>query len=185
MLVLKSNDFYANCDAEGCTQCFDTDVRDEATARRVLAQHGWRVVDDGDGPTAATLCIEHRDSFKPKPDMVNSPPHYTFGKFEVIDVLEDWQLDFCLANAVKYIARHAHKGNPLQDLLKARWYLERAIAKLEPRAEVRAESKHVVHFREKPTDFVICGHRFAQGEPYFDSPNWSDVDCPGCREKKP
>jgi hypothetical protein len=61
MLVLKSNDFYAHCDAGGCTQCFDTDARDEAKARRVLAQHGWRVVD---GPTAATFCIEHRDFFK-------------------------------------------------------------------------------------------------------------------------
>lgn len=64
-------------------------------------------------------------------DVVNHPKHYTFGKFEVIDVVEDWQLDFHLGNAVKYIARHRHKGRPLEDLRKARWYLERAIQNLE------------------------------------------------------
>lgn len=61
-------------------------------------------------------------------DNVRSPKHYTNGKFEVIDVIEDWDLNFRLANAVKYIARHKHKGKPLEDLKKAQWYLEREIA---------------------------------------------------------
>lgn len=64
-------------------------------------------------------------------DMVNHPPHYTFGKIEVIDVIDDWQLDFNAGNALKYIARHRHKGRPLEDLKKARWYLDRAISNLE------------------------------------------------------
>ena len=64
-------------------------------------------------------------------DNVNSPAHYTFGKLEVIDVLEDWQLDFCLGNTIKYIARARHKGNELEDLKKAQWYLNRKISKLE------------------------------------------------------
>ncbi len=59
--------------------------------------------------------------------MVNHPPHYNSGKFEVIDVIEDWNLGFCLGNAVKYIARADHKGKALEDLEKARWYLDREI----------------------------------------------------------
>lgn len=63
-------------------------------------------------------------------DMVNHPPHYTFGRFEVIDVIEDWKLDFHRANAVKYIARSRHKGSEVQDLEKAIWYLQRRVALL-------------------------------------------------------
>lgn len=64
-------------------------------------------------------------------DNVNHPSHYTSGKIEVIDALEDWKLTFHLANAVKYIAR-AGKKDPLkyvEDLEKAVWYLKRAIDK--------------------------------------------------------
>lgn len=62
-------------------------------------------------------------------DSVFSPKHYTAGKYEVIDVIEDWNLNFRLANAIKYIARHQHKGKPLEDLKKALWYLQREIDK--------------------------------------------------------
>lgn len=64
-------------------------------------------------------------------DTVNHPKHYTFGKYEVIDVLEDWKLDFCLGNTIKYIARAKHKGHELEDLKKAQWYLNRKISQLE------------------------------------------------------
>lgn len=65
-------------------------------------------------------------------EAVNHPPHYTFGKYEVIDVLEDWfPYDPLLWQAGKYIARANHKGNKLQDMKKALFYLERAIFKLE------------------------------------------------------
>lgn len=68
-------------------------------------------------------------------DPVNRPAHYTAGGIEVIDAIEAWGLDkdFCLANAVKYIAR-AGKKNPkklVEDLRKAAWYLNRRIKKLE------------------------------------------------------
>lgn len=62
-------------------------------------------------------------------DPVNHPSHYTSGKIEVIDFIEDQKLDFHLANAVKYIAR-AGKKNPAktkEDLEKAVWYLNRYI----------------------------------------------------------
>lgn len=63
-------------------------------------------------------------------DPVQHPKHYTFGKFEVIDVIEDWKLGFHLGNAVKYIARADHKGCRLQDLEKARWYIDREITRM-------------------------------------------------------
>lgn len=65
-------------------------------------------------------------------DMVNHPPHYTFGKHEVIDVLDDWfPEDPLLWQVGKYLGRAAHKGNMWEDLKKAAWYLDRRIRKLE------------------------------------------------------
>lgn len=64
----------------------------------------------------------------PQPDAVNHPPHYTIGGIETIDFIEAKGLDYNLGNVVKYVARADHKGNKLQDLEKARWYLDRAIS---------------------------------------------------------
>ena len=58
---------------------------------------------------------------------VNHPNHYTTGKFEVIEVIEDWGLGFNLGNAIKYIGRCEHKENKKQDLEKALWYIKREI----------------------------------------------------------
>ena len=52
-------------------------------------------------------------------DNVNHPSHYAEGrKYEPIDVIEDWELDFCLGNAVKYISRAGRKSDELEDLKK-------------------------------------------------------------------
>lgn len=73
-------------------------------------------------------------------DSVNHPAHYNQGKFEVIDVISDFtkQLPgnegFLAGNAIKYIARSEHKGG-LEDLNKARWYLDRWIAERKEREE--------------------------------------------------
>ena len=65
-------------------------------------------------------------------DPVNRPSHYTEGRnYEPIDVIEDWELDFCLGNALKYISRVGRKDDALQDLKKAKWYIERKIKQLE------------------------------------------------------
>lgn len=64
-------------------------------------------------------------------DPVNRPAHYTTGKIEVIDFIEDQKLGFHEGNVVKYIARAKHKGRELEDLKKGRWYLDRAISNLE------------------------------------------------------
>lgn len=64
-------------------------------------------------------------------DPVNHPPHYTFGRYEVIDVLQDWFPENPLLWQVgKYIARAERKGRALEDLRKARFYLDREIDRL-------------------------------------------------------
>ena len=66
-------------------------------------------------------------------DTVNHPPHYGGGEnpYEAIKVIEAWGLGFCLGNVVKYLARAGKKGALVEDLKKARWYLDREIARLE------------------------------------------------------
>ena len=66
-----------------------------------------------------------------KKEMVNHPSHYNQGGIEVIDAIEDWGLNFCEGNVIKYVARHRHKSEPLEDLRKAKWYLERLIMSIE------------------------------------------------------
>lgn len=63
-------------------------------------------------------------------DNVNHPAHYKVGGIETIDFIEAKKLNYNLGNVVKYITRAEHKGNTAEDLLKARWYLNREIAKL-------------------------------------------------------
>lgn len=62
-------------------------------------------------------------------DNVNHPAHYKFSAIEVIDALEAWDLPFHLANVIKYVARAGRKSADtlLNDLEKARWYLDRYI----------------------------------------------------------
>lgn len=67
---------------------------------------------------------------KPK-ETVNHPSHYNAGSIEVIDAIDDWSLGFYEGNVVKYVARAKHKGTELDDLKKARWYLDRLICTLE------------------------------------------------------
>ena len=64
------------------------------------------------------------------PDPVNHPPHYKTGGIETIDFIEAKDLGYHLGNVIKYVTRAKHKGNELEDLKKAQWYLERAIMNL-------------------------------------------------------
>lgn len=66
---------------------------------------------------------------KDEDDPVNHPSHYTDGKIDVIDFIEDKKLGFHLGNAVKYISRAGKKdpAKTIEDLEKARWYLDRYI----------------------------------------------------------
>lgn len=64
-------------------------------------------------------------------EAVNHPSHYNAGSIEVIDAIEDWHLNFHLGNVVKYVARAEHKNDAIEDLKKARWYLDRDIQRRE------------------------------------------------------
>jgi hypothetical protein len=69
-------------------------------------------------------------------DEVNNPSHYNQNGIEVIDVIETYTPDSPhLANVLKYVCRHSYKGNPLKDLRKAAWYLDRAIILIEDAEE--------------------------------------------------
>lgn len=66
-------------------------------------------------------------------DMVNHPDHYTDGGIETIDFIEAKKLPYHLGNAVKYISRAGkkHPEKTIEDLEKAKWYIERFIKLLE------------------------------------------------------
>lgn len=77
--------------------------------------------------------------------MVDHPPHYQSETgLEVIDVIEAFTFDLagseaiCTGNALKYLCRWKHK-NGIQDLKKARWYLNRLISNLE---KLEEENRH-------------------------------------------
>lgn len=76
-------------------------------------------------------------------DPVNHPPHYSAGRVEVIEALEDWRLNFHRGNAVKYIARAGKKdpAKEVEDLEKAIWYLRREVERLKAEKEGRAPIK--------------------------------------------
>ena len=74
-------------------------------------------------------------------DVINHPTHYTSGKIEVIDFIEDKEINFNLGNVVKYVARAGRKksqgksleNKALEDLKKAQFYIQREIATREAR----------------------------------------------------
>jgi hypothetical protein len=63
--------------------------------------------------------------------MVNHPPHHLVGGIETIDVIEAKGLGYLAGNVIKYVLRYQFKGQPLQDLKKAQWYLNRLVAREE------------------------------------------------------
>lgn len=70
-------------------------------------------------------------------DVVNHPSHYTDGKIEVIEFIEDKNLNYHKGNAIKYICR-AGKKDPqkeIEDLQKAIWYINREIRNLKRRTK--------------------------------------------------
>tara|TARA_Y100000389_G_C17328270_1_gene446697 strand:- start:391 stop:621 length:231 start_codon:yes stop_codon:yes gene_type:complete len=72
---------------------------------------------------------------------IDHPSHYNKGKIEIIDAIEDWNLGFHEGNIIKYIARHNHKGKPIEDLRKAKWYLERLIQQRMQENQFESENK--------------------------------------------
>lgn len=65
-------------------------------------------------------------------NIITHPSHYCFGEYEPVKVIQDWKLNFCLGNVIKYVARAGRKENNsmIQDLEKAKQYLEFEIENL-------------------------------------------------------
>jgi hypothetical protein len=87
-------------------------------------------------PKTPTQGVTHNvpmqiDMFEPEfDDLVNHPAHYKVGGIETIDFIEAKKLNYNIGNVVKYLTRADHKGNKLEDLRKAQWYLTREIGAL-------------------------------------------------------
>ncbi len=95
-------------------------------------------------------------------DSIHRPAHYAEGRiYEPIAVIEDWDLNYRLGNTVKYISRAGRKQNALEDLKKARWYLDREIDRLELNQEPPTNYEEVLTF---------------YGQTQDDSIAWPDVD---------
>ena len=83
-----------------------------------------------------------------KYDPVNRPKQYNQGGIEVYDFIKSNKFGYAQGNVVKYVSRYRYKGSPIQDLLKARWYLNKLIeettlelANLKKARENEAEGK--------------------------------------------
>lgn len=99
-------------------------------------------------------------------DVVNHPSHYTDGKIEVIDFIEQKNLNFHRGNAVKYIAR-AGKKDPkkeVEDLRKAVWYLNREITRLTGENPNAALISAVIEEVERAVDKARLDNEFDNTE---------------------
>lgn len=114
-----TSNIYCDCGDYACDICpfSSTNVKDGHTCSIRLPLDNIQI--------ALDYLKEHNLSN----DNVNSPTHYNKGNIEVIEVIEDWKLNFNLGNAIKYIARCEYKENKKQDLEKAKWYIERELQK--------------------------------------------------------
>lgn len=66
-----------------------------------------------------------------KSDIISAPAHYTYSKYQPKDVIREWKLNFNLGSAVKYIARAGRKDDIIQDLKKAKQFIEFEIEAIE------------------------------------------------------
>ena len=96
----------------------------------------YGVIDDESEPGSWAREIEFREAMHGKGvDVVNSPEHYRQGGIEAIDAIkasmtrEEFK-GYLKANCMKYLWRYRHKGKPVEDLRKARWYLDRLLIAL-------------------------------------------------------
>lgn len=94
----------------------------------------------------ATLHNTPEESTMSKDDSVNHPPYYggADNPYEAIRVIEAWDLGFHLGSAVKYIARAGKKGDIIEDLKKAQWYIEREIAEQTWKAQAGRSQQAII-----------------------------------------
>ena len=111
----------------GSAGCFDYALDHY---KEVATMLGLEIIHENTTKPAADTNVGHTE----EPDMVNQPPHYTMAGIECADALDAMVSVYPDVNAAalawqvgKYVWRHPHKGRPVQDLEKARWYLNRLI----------------------------------------------------------
>jgi hypothetical protein len=108
---------------------------DKYKAKRPLPEPNWKTLSITTSNTPMQG-VTHNvpmqiDMFEPEfDDLVNHPAHYKVGGIETIDFIEAKKLNYNIGNVVKYLTRADHKGNKLEDLRKAQWYLTREISTL-------------------------------------------------------
>ena len=80
-------------------------------------------------------------------ESVNHPKHYGGEKntYEAIKVIDAWEADFYLGNVLKYICRAGKKTGQLEDLKKAKWYLDQKISKMEERKTTMGETHRITN----------------------------------------
>lgn len=108
----------------------------EIRAGEILGMTASKILEEMDKEEISCNEELHHMSLKTKPDMVNHPPHYNVGGFEVIDIIKTFTEGLegiqavDTANAIKYILRW-HRKNGVEDLKKAKWYIEHLIKEIE------------------------------------------------------
>lgn len=92
-------------------------------------------------------------------DSINPSHYHGDRKFEPIDVIEDWQLNYRLGNAVKYISRNGRKPNedPREGIKKAIWYLERELEALDG-----SKTPYAVTYEDVLEEYAACAAEGAE-----------------------
>lgn len=115
----KEKDFYVNC-----RTCPLNTLVEYCPQRCTGYDNAWEAIYKYLVETA------DNDEFEVADDNVNHPAHYNRGKIEVADFIADQQLNFNRGNAIKYICRAGFKGDMVEDLEKAIWYLNHELKML-------------------------------------------------------
>ena len=113
----------------------------DETLKRLAANENLKRLQEVSNQSELTIDKSKIQRIRPldnQNDDINHPSHYTQGDIEVIDYIEDKKLGYRLGNVVKYVSRAGHKDDAIKDLKKARWYLNREIAKREDHDKSRA-----------------------------------------------
>ena len=135
--------FYGKCDNCELRKKYDKEtdvftdeagcVFDEMSDDMLDKCYDWyKEIDQASCENAETECCNK----EPDIDMVNHPSHYTQGGIECIDCIKSATVGkvgieaFCVGNAIKYLFRYEEK-NGIEDVKKARWYIDRLIKELE------------------------------------------------------
>lgn len=118
-------------------------------------------------------------------DAINHPSHYTDGKIEVIDFIEDKQLGYHLGNAIKYISRAGKKdpSKTVEDLKKAVWYINRKISKMESGVDIieqRIIADEQMEAKQRETHEQLVSRALKAIEKFCQIATDAEKDCTNC-----